>query len=295
MSEARKLGVDFRAIRDESFISIESRLQEMDRSGIDKQVLGLTVPGVDFAKPTDSLVLAKIVNDELARIADNDDRFISLASLPMLNKEGALEELDRSINELGLKGVAAFSNVAGKPIDIPEFWPIFKRISEMNVPVFVHPIAPKHSEIFSEYSLLAILGFPFDTTLAATRLALSGILEKFPDLVFVLSHLGGTLPFLVGRVNDGYRMLPDEKRKLSNPPGYYLKQMYLDTTSFYKPALDCSYAFWGADKLLLGSDFPYGWVGELKRTVTSIEELEISQLDKEKIYHLNAKKVLKLE
>jgi predicted TIM-barrel fold metal-dependent hydrolase len=90
-------------------------------------------------------------------------------------------------------------------------------------------------------------------------------------------------------------MLPDEKRKLSNPPGYYLKKMYLDTTSFYKPALDCSYDFWGPDKLLLGSDFPYGWVGELIRSVTSIEELDISEDEKEKIFYLNAEKVLKLD
>ncbi len=135
---------------------------------------------------------------------------------------------------------------------------------------------------------------PFETTYAATRLALSGLLEEYPDIVFVLSHLGGTLPYLVGRIDDGNRIYKEHQSKIREPPSEYLRKMYLDTASFYEPALNCAHDFWGAGMMLLGSDYPYGWVGDLRRCSENIERLEIGEEGKKKILHLNAEKILKL-
>ncbi len=266
----------------------------MDRAGIDRQVISLTVPGVDFSTPETAVRLSKIVNDELASLAAGDERFIALASLPMLSPEDAVDELERAVNTLGLRGAGLFTNVAGKPIDLEEFWPVYEAASRMGIPLFIHPAAPPHEEVYREYRLLAVLGFPFETTYAATRLALSGLLEEYPDLIFVLSHLGGTLPYLVGRIDDGNRIYKEHQGKIREAPSEYLRKMYLDTASFYEPALNCARAFWGAERMLLGSDYPYGWVGDLRRCAESVERLEIGEEGKKMILHVNAERILKL-
>ena len=204
------------------------------------------------------------------------------------------QELRRAVEDLGLKGVALFTNVSGKQIDIPEFWPVYLMASRLGVPVFVHPITPLHREVYDDYSLLSVLGFPFETTIAATRLTLSGLLEELPDLKLVLSHLGGTLPYLVGRIDDGHRIFKSSQNKIKHPPSKYLKKMYLDAASFYEPALGCALDFWGADKLVLGSDYPYGWVGELKRCVESVENLGLETDELDKILNRNAEELFKL-
>ena len=124
-------------------------------------------------------------------------------------------------------------------------------------------------------------------------MTLSGLLEELPDLKLVLSHLGGTLPYLVGRIDDGYRIFKSSQNKIKHPPSKYLKKMYLDAASFYEPALECALDFWGADKLVLGSDYPYGWVGELKRCVESVENLGLEADELDKILNRNAVELFK--
>jgi predicted TIM-barrel fold metal-dependent hydrolase len=294
LSELRKMDIPFDQSVDDRFLSLEKRKADMDRAGIDRQVLSLTVPGVDVSTPETAVRLSKIVNDELASLTAKDERFIALASLPFLSPEDAVEELERAVNDLGLRGAGVFTNVAGKPIDRKEFWPVYEEASRMRVPLFLHPAAPPHEEVYREYRLLAVLGFPFETTHAATRLALSGLLEEYPDLTFVLSHLGGTLPYLVGRIDDGNRIYREHQKGIRKAPSEYLRRMYLDTASFYEPALSCAHAFWGAERMLLGSDYPYGWVGDLRRCADSVERLDIGEEAKMMILHGNAEKMLKL-
>jgi len=294
LSELRMMNIHLGQAIDDRFLSLEKRRADMDRAGIDRQVISVTVPGVDVSTPETAVRLSKIVNDELAALTAGDERFIALASLPMLSPEDAVEELERAIDVLGLRGAGLFTTVAGKPIDLIEFWPVYEVASKMRVPLFIHPSAPPHEEVYQEYRLLAVLGFPFETTHAATRLVLSGLLEEHPDLTFVLSHLGGTLPYLVGRIDDGNRIYREHQDKIREAPSEYLRKMYLDTASFYEPALNCAHAFWGAEKMLLGSDYPYGWVGDLGRCAESVERLEIGEEEKTKILHRNAERVLKL-
>jgi predicted TIM-barrel fold metal-dependent hydrolase len=294
LSELRKMNIPLGQAIDDRFLSLEKRKVDMDRAGIDRQVISVTVPGVDVSTPETAVRLSKIVNDELSALTEGNERFIAVASLPMLSPEDTVDELERAINVLGLRGAGLFTTVAGRPIDLREFWPVYEVASRMGVPLFIHPSAPPHEEVYREYRLLAVLGFPFETTYAATRLVLSGLLEEYPDLKFVLSHLGGTLPYLVGRIDDGYRIYREHQGKIREAPSEYFRKMYLDTASFYEPALNCAHAFWGAERMLLGSDYPYGWVGDLGRCAESVERLKIGEEAKMKILHGNAEKILQL-
>ena len=291
VKELDKLNIPFGRTLSERFTSTPLRISDMDEAGIDMQVISIAVPGVNMSTPENAIHLSKLVNDETAKLTEHDSRFIGLASLPMLSPMEAVDELRRAVEDLGLRGAALFTTVKGKPIDLPEFWPVYRMASKLKVPVFVHPIAPLHREVYDDYSLLSVLGFPFETTIAATRLTLSGLLEDLPDLKIVLSHLGGTLPYLVGRIDDGHRLFSSSQNKIRQSPSLYLKKMYLDGASFYKPALTCALDFWGADKLILGSDYPYGWMRELRRCVESVEDLGLEADELDKIFHRNAEKL----
>ncbi len=291
VKELEKLKIPFGQTLSERFTSTPERISDMEKAGIDRQVISIAVPGVNMSTPETAVHLAKLVNDETAKVTQRDDRFIGLASLPMLSPMEAVDELRRAVEDIGLKGAALFTNIGGKQIDLPEFWPVYRMASKLDVPVFVHPIAPVHREVYDDYRLLSVLGFPFETTLAATRLALSGVLDELPDLKLVLSHLGGTLPSLVGRIDDGHRIFKSSQNKIRHIPSHYLKKMYLDAASFYEPALRCALDFWGPDMLVLGSDSPYGWVGELKRCVESVETLGLGAEEVDRIRHGNAEEL----
>ena len=294
LKELERMNIPLGQTIDDRFTSLEKRLSDMDEAGIDRQAISLTMPGVDMATPEKAVKLSRVVNDELASISAEDGRFIGLASLPMLSPLDAAEELERAVKDLGLRGAGIFTNVKGKPIDLKEFWPVYERAAKLGVPLFIHPISPVNAEIYQDYHLLAVLGFPFETTYAATRLALSGLLEEYPDIIFVLSHMGGALPYLVGRIDDGNRIYHAYQTEISKPPSEYLKKMYLDAASFFEPALNCALGFWGAEKIIVGSDYPYGWVGDLRRCTDSIEDLNLNERDTEKILHKNVERILKL-
>jgi len=294
LKELERLNLSLGQTIDDRFTSLEERLNDMDEAGIDRQVISLTQPGVDLATPETAVHLAKTVNDELAGIMETDSRFIGLAALPMLSPADAVEELRRAVN-MGLRGAGIFTNVQGKPLDHKDFWPVYEEASRLGVPLFIHPISPVNAEIYRDYRLLAVLGFPFETTHAATRLALSGLLEEHPDLVFVLSHMGGALPYLAGRIDDGNRIYKAHQDRIEKPPSESLKRMYLDAASFYEPALRFAIGYWGADKMVVGSDYPYGWVGDLRRCVECIEDLGLDDGDTKKILHENAERILKLD
>ncbi len=267
----------------------------MDEAGIDIQVLSLTSPGVVTVKADVGASLSKIVNDDFARLVEKyPDRFRAFAAIPLQDTERALKELDRAIEVLGLHGAVVPSNIAGKSIDSPELWPFYERVMHLDIPIYIHPTIPAIKGM-EGYGLDVIVGWLFDSTLAILRLILSGVLEKFPELKVILAHLGSTVPYIIERIDMLSKKTSQQFGALSNIreiPSKYFKRIYVDTVSFYKPALMCGYATQGPDKLLLGSDYPWG---DLKRTVTIIEELNIPEEDKQKIFYQNAAKLLRIK
>ena len=152
---------------------------------------------------------------------------------------------------------------------------------------------PAHPESMVEFTLVPLVGFVMDTTLSVAKMVFSGLFEKFPNLTLILPHLGGTLPFLFERIDNGYRAYRECQANITKPPSQYLKQFYYDTVSFYQPALMCTYDAVGAEHMVMGSDYPHV-IGDISKSVSSINALDIPFEDKEMIFGKNGKKILKL-
>jgi len=273
----------------------EERIRMMDEKGLDMQVLTMTTPGVDIEEPSYGVKLTEIVNDAMAEvISKHPDRFSALATLPMKDSEAAVQELERSVEELGLPGAMIFTNVVGEPIDSKRFWPIYEKAEQLDAPIMIHPTSPTEIGLMDPYRLVPLIGFPFETTVAISRLVFSGVLEKHPNLKLILSHLGGTVPYLAERIDRGYFAYPECKGILTKAPSEYFKKTYMDVVSFYPPAIEFAIKFLGVEKLLLGSDYPHQ-IGDVALSIDTVRKLNLQDVDKERIMGNNAVKLLKME
>jgi aminocarboxymuconate-semialdehyde decarboxylase len=278
----------------EEFFDIETRLDKIKENRVDMQILSTPHPGVDRFSPAESAEMSRVINGGLSKVVKKyPEHFQALAMLPLIDTRLALKELDRAVLDLGLKGMCMLTNVAGKTSDSDFLLPVYERAESLGIPIFIHPTTPLGAQVMQEWRLAVILGFEFDVMLSATRLAYSGVLERFPELHFVISHLGAGIPFVAGRIDRGYHD-PTCGIKTRKPTSEYLKELYCDTVSFYQPALMMAYRFYGADRMVLGSDFPL-LIGDLPGAVPSIEEMDIPEPDKEKILGENVKRLLKLK
>ena len=237
---------------------LDTRIREMDEKQIDMRVLSLSTPNVYAWPEKRQIAMARHVNNATARICKaHPDRFVGLASLPMKNPDAALEELDRAIDGLGMRGVAIGSNIDGMQLDDPAFDAIWARIDARRLTVFEHPMFPKNDAGFEGFELPLRLGFVFDTTLSATRLIYSGVFERYPNFPYVMSHTGGALAMVLERLDNGYRLFPDCRKYISRLPSEYAKKLYYDTTAFGAAALRFGIETFGAQHILFGTDDPF--------------------------------------
>jgi aminocarboxymuconate-semialdehyde decarboxylase len=273
---------------------IDYRRAVLDEHGVDTQVLTLTTPGTHVEEPAVAVRLARLVNDSFAAIvADHRGRFQALATLPLCDAAASAEELRRACTQLGLPGAMVFSNVEGAALSDARFRPVWEVADELGAVVHVHPTSPVGVEAMQEHWLMPLVGFPFDTTLAAASLAFSGTLERFPRIRWVLGHLGGAIPYLVERLDRGFHAFAECRAHIDRPPSTYLRQVYYDTVNFDVRALRLAVDFAGADHLLAGSDYPHQ-IGSLRRMRESIEALELSEEARAGILGGNAARLLGL-
>jgi aminocarboxymuconate-semialdehyde decarboxylase len=266
----------------------------MDRTGIDMQVLTLTTPGVEREAPERGVKLARLTNDGFAEIIDDHpDRFTALATLPLQDPGAAVDELERSVTELGLRGAMLLSNVNGKPLDAEEFGPVLEKAVKLDVPLYIHPTSPINDKWMNDYRLVPIMGFGVDTSLAVLRLVFSGALKRNPKLKLVASHVGGVFPFLRGRIDIGFNAYPECKLHIQEPPSKYLKKVWMDSIIYDNDVLLSALVFSGAEKMMLGTDHPHQ-IGDIEKAVSRIKELDVSPREKELILGENAAKLLKL-
>ena len=272
---------------------IEFRDRVMAEHGIDKQVLTLTSPGTHVETPETAVTLASIVNDALVEIKATQPRFTALATLPLNDPKASVTELERTMTTLGFKGAMLFSNVNGVALSDPCYWPLYEKANELGAVFYIHPIHPVGVEAMTEYWLMPLVGFVHDTTLAAAKLVFTGVVERFPRITWVLAHLGGTIPYLVERLDRGFRAFKDCRQHIDKPPSEYLKHFYYDTVNFDPRALQMAIAFAGADHVLAGSDYPH-MIGSLRQMLDSIAALPISEQDKAGILGGNTARLLGL-
>ena len=268
------------------------RLADMDRVGIDVEVLSLSTPNVYFAPPERQAEVARLVNDAYAELAArHPKRFKGFASIPMDDPDAALRELERTQGELRMNGVIVLSNINGRALTDPRYRPFFVECDRRRVCVFIHPMIPASAEPFSEFVLGPIIGFPFDTTLAVARLCYAGVFRELPNIRWILGHLGGAVPYLMERMDNGYRDFAECRVNIDELPSVYLKRLYYDTVSFSAPSLRLARELVGADHMVMGSDYPH-LLGSIERAVSSIESLEVAATDKERILSGTAQSIL---
>lgn len=268
------------------------RVADMDRAGIDLQILSLTVPGVHFEEPSRGIELARVTNDAFGQIAsDYPERLGAFATLPTQNPAAAARELEHAVDELGLVGAMIFSNLGGVPLDDARFWPIYEAAEALRAPLIIHPIGPASLANLEDMRLVALLGFPFDMTLAAARLALSGVLDRFPNLILILSQLGGALPMLAERIERGYNIYPELTGKLQRSPTEYFRSMYYDTVPYGEFGIPATYQLVGPERILVGSDYPHQ-IGDLMACTAVIEAMEISDTGKAQMLGTNMERLL---
>lgn len=270
----------------------DKRLEDMDRVGIDTEVLSLSTPNVFFADETRQPEVARVVNDAYADlIAKHPGRFKAFASIPMDAPDRALAELHRAIGELKFNGVILLSNIRGKALTSPEYRPFFEEANRVKLCIFLHPMLPINSEPFSEYVLGPLVGFPFDTTLAVARMCFSGLFREFADIRWIVAHLGGAVPYLMERLDNGYRDFAECRVNIDQLPSVYLKRLYYDTVTFSPYTLRMARDLVGANHMVMGSDYPH-LLGSIERSVSSIQELDIPEPDKQRIFSGTALEIL---
>jgi aminocarboxymuconate-semialdehyde decarboxylase len=265
----------------------------MDKQKVQVHALSLTAP---MAYPADGplgLKLAQAWNDAGAEMARTyPDRFIVLATLPMQDPEAAVSELDRAVTQLGCRGIYLGTNVRGKELTDPFFFPVFERIQALGVPIFLHPLNVIGAQRLANYHLHNLLGNPFDTAVAAANLIFGGLLDRFPKLQVCLPHAGGALPYLIGRLNRGWKVRP-ECRALKKPPSSYLRRFTYDTISHAPESLRYLVKLVGADRVMLGSDYCFDMGYD--RPLEVVTALKLSRNDQERILGGNAARLLRLE
>jgi aminocarboxymuconate-semialdehyde decarboxylase len=267
---------------------IEYRQEVLEREGVATQVLTLTTPGTHVEAPTRAVELARLVNDAFAQVvADRAPRFAALATLPLNDPRASVAELRRVVEELHLPGAMLFSNVNGVALSDERFWPLYEAADGLGAVLHIHPTSPVGVEAMTEYWLMPLVGFPFDTTLAAAKLVFSGVAERFPRIRWVLSHLGGGIPYLAERLDRGYRAFRECRTHIGKPPSEYLKTWYFDTVNFDRRALALAIEFAGARQVLAGSDYPH-LIGSITGMLDSIRGLAIPDVEKEAVLGGNA-------
>ena len=282
-----------------SIFDLDALFKQQDESGVDVTVFGNN--WIRSPEGADARRVVKEFNEHAAELtARHPKRLLGLACSVPFDDDQILKETERAIKEYKLKGIMINSSVNGEYLDSPRAAAFFQLVSEMDVPVFVHPpkftIGNEKMEIFR---LPEMLGRPFDTTLSLTRFIFTGGFERFPKLKLVCAHVGGALPMLPGRYGFGYELRNDlsfgpwEPDVMTRSPLSYIAQLYLDTVSLHPPAVQCAVDTVGIDHVVYGSDFPPVPI-PLRRSVDVVNQLRISNEDKQKILGGNAAKLLGL-
>lgn len=274
------------------FIDLKERLADMDTQGVAMQALSLTSPMTYWADNELSHKLSRQWNDDaVAAHQAHPNRFVVFAALPMLDPDRAVDELNRASKLPGVRGVYMGTNINNRDLDDPLFAPIFARIEALDLPVFLHPLQTLGGARLGAYYLNNLLGNPFETAIAASRLIFGGVMDRHPKLQVNLPHAGGALPILIGRIDHGWKVRR-EARHLADAPSTYLRRFIYDTIAHSKPIMEFVIAQVGIDRVMIGSDYCYD-MGPAEPLAIA-DEVTLGPADRKLLLAGNARKLLRL-
>lgn len=273
---------------------IDFRERVIAEAGLDMQVITLTAPGTTMEEPKQSAYLSSLVNDCLAKIkTERSKQFTSLATLPLNDPAASVKEFDR-IMSMGFPGVMVYASVNGTALHDDRYLPLWERANERGAVVHIHPNYPAGVEAMQEYWLMPLVGFMFDTTLAAAGLVFAGIPKRFPRIRWILGHLGGAIPYLAERLDRGFEAYPECRVNIDRHPSDYLKTFFYDTVNFDPRALRLAVEFAGSSQLLAGSDYPH-LISSMSKMKESIGAMPISAAEKSMILGGNAQRLYNIK
>jgi aminocarboxymuconate-semialdehyde decarboxylase len=279
---------------DPRMTEVDGRLEEMRKWGVGMQVLSVPFHGALVRDKAAASDLTEMANDMLVQPARaHPQKFRVLLTLPLQFPELAVEVLDRFAKEPGVVGAALMGTAGGRPLNDAAFLPVYAELERRGLPFLLHPISPPGLECMLEMNLANVVGFMFETTLAATRLVFAGVFERHPRLQMIFPHLGGLAPYLLGRIQWGYERFPPCSENLSAPPEVYFKRFYYDTVCRNVPALRMALSMFGVDHVLFGTDIPFR--EDIDLQLKDLDDLQLSAAERDAIDFANAAQLLGID
>src|SRR5215831_10687592 len=277
---------------DPRMVNVEGRLEEMNKFAINMQVLSVPFHGALVQDKAAAVELTQLANDTVIQAAQaHPQRFRALLAMPLQFPELAVQELDRFANRSEVVGVVlAASAAGGRPLNDPAFMPFYAELERRGLPFLLHPISPPGLDCMLELNLANIVGFMFETTLAAVRLVYAGVFERYPGLQMIFPHLGGLAPYLMGRLQWGYERFPACNENLRAPPEAYFKRFYYDTVCRNVPALRMALSMFGTEHIVFGTDIPFR--EDIEMQLQDLEALGLSDAEQQDIAAGNAARLL---
>ena len=267
------------------------KLKDMDAAGVDMSLLSTNIPPPCMLSPELGRKGAIAINNAIAElVVRHPHRFAGLACLPWQKPNEAISEMDR-VKEMGFRGIMLYSHIGGKPVDAPEFDPVFSHAVSLQMPIVMHPTVPTWGDAIKDHWMIGMIGLQVDNSFALLRLILSGILERLAKLQIVMPHVGGILPYMCGRIDHQTEVLGRARESITKAPSAYLRRVYFDTVSPSLQALHYIYQFSGENYLLFGTDHP--WV-DMPRFVELINAMDIPNKAKSRVFGENAAALFKL-
>ena len=281
---------------DRKLTSIEQRLSDMDKMGIDVQAISTSPMQYYYRlEPDLGRQTSRRINERLAEIvASHPDRFVALATLPMQEPQLAVRELEYCMKELGFRGIEIGTNVRKAELSDERFSPVFEKAQALGAVVFLHPSGFTDTSRLGPHFLTNVIGNPLDTTVALAHLVYGGVLERYPRLKIVAAHGGGYMGHYPARMDHAYKVRPECHDHIKRPPSFYMKKIYYDTMVFSHTQLQHLVNLWGAEHVVIGTDYPYD-MGYYKPVDFVNETKTLSRAEKEAIIGANAAKLLGLK
>jgi aminocarboxymuconate-semialdehyde decarboxylase len=275
-------------------LDVVRRREMMRRMGVDFQVIAPAPAQQHYwADEELQVALSRAQNEDIAALVAQDPaHFAGMGTLPMRFPARAIEEVVHGVEHLGLRGFQIDTRVENLELSDPAFDPLYARLAKLGVPLFVHPLGFSHGQRLGDFFMVNSVGQPIEETIAISHFILGGVLDRHPELDVVIAHGGGFYPFYSARMDHAWKVRPEVGRLTAEPPSSYLRRLWYDTCVFSAGLIEALVAMVGADRVMMGSDYPFDMGDD--DPVGLVKQARLSEADRQKLTFLNASRLFKI-